>query len=141
MIPSQLKLSVAFQRRSGGANRRSARVSVDISEQLNPLFSQSLSEQRGVGLVIREGCLFHLGIDSVLNFLVQNLRAHEVAFNILGMDRHVDLGKVERVCVGEPVIFAPCISPHDVVLSDSLADELLVEFDTGFLKASRARGS
>ena len=91
-----------------------------------------------MGLVIREDCLFHLGSDSVLNFLVKNLRAHEVFFNILGMDRHVDLGKVKRDCVGEPVILAPRIGPYDVFLSDSLADEMLVEFDTGFLEATRA---
>ena len=91
-----------------------------------------------MGLVIREDCLFHLGSDSVLNFLVKNLRAHEVFFNILGMDRHVDLGKVKRGCVGKPVILAPRIGPYDVFLSDSLADEMLVEFDTCFLEATRA---
>jgi len=92
-------------------------------------------------LPISEDCLFHLGSDSVLDFLVQNLRAHEVAFDILGMDRHIDLGKIVRWYVGEPVVLAPCIGPYDVVLSNSLANELLIEFDTGFLEASRAGGS
>ena len=123
------------------ANSRSARVSVDVSQQLDPLFSQSLAEQRRVGLPICEGCLFNLGRNSVLDFLVQNFRAHEVAFGVLGVDRHVDLGKIVRGYISKPVVLAPCIGPHDVVLSDSLADELLVEFDTGFLKASRTRGS
>jgi len=89
-------------------------------------------------LTISEDCLFHLGSDSVLDFLVQNLRAHDVAFDIFSMDRHVDLGEIERGCVGEPVVLAPCISPLNVVLRDGLADELLVEFDTGFLEARRS---
>ena len=123
---------------SGWANRGYARVGVDVSEQLNPLFSQSLAKQRGVGLVICEDCLFHLRNDSVLDFLVQNLRAHEVALDVLRMDRHGDLGKVERGCVSEPVVLAPRIGPDNVVLSDGLADELLVEFDAGLLEARRA---
>jgi len=89
-----------------------------------------------VGLTICEGRLFHLGSDSVLDFLVQNFRAHEVAFDVLGVDRHADLGKIVCGYVSEPVVFAPCIGPHDVVLSDRLADELLVEFDTSFFEAS-----
>ena len=92
-------------------------------------------------MFICEDSLFHLGGDSVLDFLVQNFRAHEVALDVLRMDRHADLGKVERGCVSEPVVLAPRIGPNDVVLSDGLADELLVEFDTGLLEAGRAIGT
>ena len=91
-------------------------------------------------MAICEDCVFHLCSDGVLDFLVQNLRAHEVAFDVLGMDRHVDFRKIERGCVSEPIVLAPCIGPLDVVLRDRLAYKLLINFDTAFLEASRARG-